>query len=45
MELVGAIQRAVGHVVDDDVEVRVMLDEWDEGGHTRDWREDGHRDF
>jgi hypothetical protein len=34
-----------GHVVDDDFEVRVLLDEWDEVGHTSDWCENGHRDF
>ena len=45
IELVRAVERTVGHVVDNDDEVGVLLDEWDHIGHASHRREDGHRDF
>jgi len=45
IEFVGLAERAVCHVIDDDGEVRVLLDERDEIGHACDWGEDRHRDL
>ena len=45
LELFRLMERAVGHMVDDDGEVGVLFEEWCEIWHAGDWCEDGHRDF
>ena len=44
-EQIGAIERAVGHVIDDHSELRVGLDERNQVGQARGGHEDGHGDF
>ena len=44
-ELAGMVERAVGHVIDDDVEGGILFDERDEVGKPGYGREDRHGDF
>ena len=45
LKLVRTVERAVGHVIDHDVEARISFNQRHEIGQSRDGSEKGHRNF